>query len=69
MERNPDECPDYSVGLPLLDASEQADDEEGPNLAKVYEQPAQFLTIACSRSLSNENRKQSQSCFPLPKVS
>lgn len=68
MERNLEECPDYSVSLPLLDASEQADDEDGPDLAKVSEKTAQFLITACSQSLSNENRKQSQSCFPLSKV-
>lgn len=68
MERNLEECPDYSASLPLLDASEQADDEDGPDLAKVSEKTAQFLITACSWSLSNENRKQSRSCFPLSKV-
>ena len=68
MERNSEERPNYSADLPLLDASEQAEDADGPDLVEVSEETAQFLTRACSRGLSNETRKQSRRRFPLPKV-
>lgn len=68
MERNLVEHPDYPAGLPLLDASEQAD-EDGSNLAEVSEEIAQFLTQACMLTKPEQwERKWSWSCFPLPKV-
>ena len=40
----------------------------GPNVREVSEETCEFLTRACSHSVSNEARRQCQRRYPLPMV-
>ena len=60
-EVDPEERTDY-------DADIHFSDEEGSELAKVSEETRELLISACTRSVSNEERKGTQIRYKLPKV-
>ena len=64
-DRDPEKKADYSVTLNFSDEEEGV---EGSQVVEVLEETHHLLTTSCTRSMSNETRKQTQSRYKLPKV-
>ena len=64
-ERDPKELTEYRATITFTD---EEDVVEGSQLVEVSEKTHRLLANSCTRSVSNESRKRTQSCYKLPKV-